>query len=652
VGLLFVLVSAVGCQQSPPPRVAGGTLDLSAWDFEGQGIVPLDGEWAICWGVLLPPGTNTCPGEGWQTVSVPGIWSEARSGSPIGGKGVATYRLRLVLPPDPAPLAIRAGAPLTASRVWLDGLPEPGTGEVGATPESTSAEPRRNRVYRLDRATEHEVRVQVANFEFRGGGIRRPWTIGPHDAIQARVGRAVLREALLFAVGVLVGVAYLVQFALRPTERARGYFGLAALVLGLRAIPASISDFAQLLVPWASFELLLRLEYLGIALVILAGAGYFLTKVPDVMPPRPIRAIQVFSLALAVVAIGAPLPLVLESLVFYLVVPPLVIGLVILSYGRAWSRGVPGVTGTLVGAVLYLLAVGHDVLRTLESGLGLTIELFPYFIVVWILAEANGLMQRFNRTFARVESLSADLSEANLELQETESAVVRFVPFDFLRLLGKQSIREVGVGDHAWTEMCVLYCGVHGREGPDFDAFNDLVGRWEPAIYHRDGFISHYAGHGLFALFPTASDQAIRAGLEILEIADAFNREHVASGPSQPLFEIGIGITRGMLLVGTVGGPQHLTSGVIGDAVDVAPRLESISRRCPGRMLVSKEAREGITDRGAFVLRAIDPAMLGGDDLVRPIYEVLDVLDSSLHSGPSEPSEREGGARTTETSRA
>ena len=103
----------------------------------------------------------------------------------------------------------------------------------------------------------------------------------------------------------------------------------------------------------------------------------------------------------------------------------------------------------------------HDILRTLQSGIGAPIELYPYAIVLWILVEAYELMRLFYRTFEQVESLSDELTEANFELQETEAAIVRFVPFDFLRLLGKQSIRDVHAGDHARSRMTVLQCGFH-----------------------------------------------------------------------------------------------------------------------------------------------------------------------------------------------
>ena len=143
---------------------------------------------------------------------------------------------------------------MTAYRLWIDGMPQPGSGVVGRTAETTSTVPRRNLVFSLPRTAEPvELHVQLANFEFRGGGIRRPWLVGRPESIAAYRGLGLLRDAMLFAVGGVVGLLYLTQFALRPQEVDRGYFGFFALVVAFRSIPGSISDLSQLLFPWASF---------------------------------------------------------------------------------------------------------------------------------------------------------------------------------------------------------------------------------------------------------------------------------------------------------------------------------------------------------------------------------------------------------------
>jgi class 3 adenylate cyclase len=470
----------------------------------------------------------------------------------------------------------------------------------------------RNRTYDLPAsASKVELRVQVANFEFRSGGLRRIWYLGPEESIQQGIGRAILREGMVFAVGVVVGLAYLVLFALGPSERARGYFGLACLVIGLRAIPASLSGFGELVAPWAGFELLTRMEYLGTALTIFAGAGYVRTKVPGVAPPRTLKGIQLVALALAAIVAFTPFSLVLETLPLQYAMPVLVMALVIVCYGRAWLRSVPGVTITAAASLLYLLVIVHDILRTMESGIGARVELYPYAMVLWILAEAYELMRRFYQTFIKVETLSGELSEANFELQETESAIVRFVPFDFLRLLGKQSIREVDAGDRVRARISVLHCGFHSspdaseRTGAEsrFELVSDLVGLVEPIIQHRGGFVNEFRGDGFQAFFPSGPPDATAAGVEIEATLRRANEDRISTGRSS--IEVGIGIDTGPVLLGTVGRRDHLLRGVVGGAVEGAHRIEVLTMRCAGNVLISAATREGLREARDFQVRRV-----------------------------------------------
>jgi len=615
----LALVSAIGCARpGPRPTVVDGRMDLSRWDFDAGGDVALLGTWAICWGELLEPG-DPCA-SGWKSVRVRGLWNEAGMDSPFGGRGVATYRLQVDLPAESGRLAINAGGPLTASRIWIDGHERGRDGIVARSAEESKAGVQ-NRVYDLPSdATAVDVLVQVANFEFRSGGIRRIWYIGRSEAIQAGVGRAILREGMMFAVGVVVGLAYLALFAFGPSERARGYFGLVALVLGLRAIPASISSFGALMAPWMTWDFTVRAEYLGTAIVIFAGSGYALTKVPGVVPPRTMKAIQLVALALAAIVTFAPMPIVLATISLQYALPVLAMGLFITGYGRAWLRGVPGTGTTAAASIVYLGVVVHDIVRTLQSGIGAPVELYPYAIVLWILVEAYELMRLFYRTFEQVESLSDELTEANFELQETEAAIVRFVPFDFLRLLGKQSIRDVHAGDHARSRMTVLHCGFHSSSmvldrtttEDDFELVNDFAGRLEELIYHRGGFVNEFHGDGFQAFFQGDGKDAIEAAFEILEVA---SRRRLGG-------DVGIGIDTGDVLLGTIGSGDHLLRSVVGEAVERARRIEALTSGRAAKVLISSATRGGLGETHGLEFTPVDDAVVDGHAGQARVFEV------------------------------
>lgn len=573
----------VGCSVSTEPiRADDGRIDLTAWDFD-RASVDLRGEWSVCWGQLLEPG-DSCP-TAWDTVGVRGLWSDDSARSPFGGKGVATYRLRVALPEDPdADFALLAGAPLTAARLWIDGADRGGTGVVGRDAESTSSQPRRNRIFSLARGTgEIEFLVQLANFEFRGGGIRRPWIVGTSTAIQRLSGAGTLRDGLLATISALVGVASLLQFSLRRSERSRAWFGAFALVMAGRMIPGSISDLAQLIVPWASFSQLLRFEYLGTALSIVTGLGYIATKFPALLPPRLVGGIQLLGLAVAPIVVFAPTDIVLATLPFFLFMPPFGGALVIFALTRAAWRGASDVRVTLVASLLFIAAVGHDVARTSLTDFGFTIELFPYFFVVWISAEAYELAAKFTRSFQREEARSDALGDLNFELQETEAAVVRFTPFALLALLGRQSVDEIESGDRARVEVSVLHCDlgdVAARlEGDAAVArLHDVAEHIATAVSDHGGFVSDLRSEGLQALFPSGASDAVESARAI-------------AGTLAIDLDVSIGIDHGPLIVGVLGDESRLVASAIGRARTSAERLARLGRATGHRIVVSEDAR-------------------------------------------------------------
>lgn len=599
LGLVFVCLAS-GCTRSTPmPTVAGGRLDLEQWDFDADGDVALLGTWEICWGRLLAPG-EACPSS-WRPIPVRGLWSEEAARSPFGGRGVATYRLQIALPPGEQQLSLAAGGAHTAYRLFVDGIERGGDGVVGRNAEGTKTGVHQ-RVYSLPVLTgQTELRVQVANFAFRGGGLKRIWFLGRPDSVQRGFGLAIVREGTLFSVGVIVGLVYLLLFALGPSEQARGYFGLASLALGLRAVPASISGFGDLVVPWASFELLTRCEYLATATTLFAAAGYARTKVPGVVPPRASRGLQLVALALGVVVVLAPYRLILATNLFQYALGIGVAGMLIVGYGAAWIRGVPGVRVTAAASLIYLCVVAHDLLRQLQAGLGAPIELYPYAMVIWILVEGSELMRRFYQTFAQVESLSNELTEANFELQEAEAATVRFVPFDFLKALGKQSIHDVRAGDRASSEMSVLQCTFRAGSGdaPALETEGHLtfaqqfVQRVEPLIRHRRGFVNEFSGSGFQMLFRDGGESAVSASIEIVRELRRFHAD--TASQLQPTIQLGICIDTGTVLLGTIGTHEHLLRSASGEPVETAQQMATLLPRTGTAVLISGATRSSLT---------------------------------------------------------
>lgn len=121
------------------------------------------------------------------------------------------------------------------------------------------------------------------------------------------------------------------------------------------------------------------------------------------------------------------------------------------------------------------------------------------------------------------------------------------------------------------------------------------------AVAHARGTVNKYLGDGLLAVFgapielenPCAS--AFQAGLEMCRRLRTLNSEFIIAGI--PELRIGIGVHAGDVVVGSIGSAKYkLEYTVIGDAVNVASRIEQLTKTVGAEMLVSAEVFADLTD--------------------------------------------------------
>jgi adenylate cyclase len=120
-------------------------------------------------------------------------------------------------------------------------------------------------------------------------------------------------------------------------------------------------------------------------------------------------------------------------------------------------------------------------------------------------------------------------------------------------------------------------------------ALNRLFELIVPVIHERGGRVDKFVGDGLMAVFgapgrqPDHADQALAAALEIARAVDGSE------------LKIGIGLNSGPVVAGNIGGAGRLEFGVIGDAVNVAARIEAATRQTGDTVLVSERTKELLT---------------------------------------------------------
>ncbi len=172
------------------------------------------------------------------------------------------------------------------------------------------------------------------------------------------------------------------------------------------------------------------------------------------------------------------------------------------------------------------------------------------------------------------------------------------------------------------AEVSILFCDVKDFTSFAADAearevvaaLNRLFEIVVPVIGGEGGHIDKFVGDGLMAVFgppeghPDHAERAVRAALEI--------DRRVNRGGEGGSFEVGVGINTGRVVAGSIGGGGRLNFSVIGDAVNVAARVESVTRLTGDAVLITEATRD----------------QLGGNFQVEPRGErELKGLDRPLH---------------------
>lgn len=192
-----------------------------------------------------------------------------------------------------------------------------------------------------------------------------------------------------------------------------------------------------------------------------------------------------------------------------------------------------------------------------------------------------------------------------------------FVPKALLDRLGHASIADVKKGDSIEADMAVLFCDIRRftarserwTPAETFAFLNEYLHHVVPAIESNGGLVDKYIGDAVMALFPDSTDDALAAALAMQREVGRMNR---TLAPGQEPLAIGIGLHRGRLMLGTVGDSKRLDVTVISDVVNVASRLESLTKEKGVAILVSGEVVASLADPGRFSLEKIGSTTIRG----------------------------------------
>ncbi len=200
-----------------------------------------------------------------------------------------------------------------------------------------------------------------------------------------------------------------------------------------------------------------------------------------------------------------------------------------------------------------------------------------------------------------------NLVRTEMERRRTRALFARYVPPAVVSDL-LQHPENIVLGGMR-VELTIFFSDVRGftsfseDKTPEYvvQRLNEYFTEMNAIIFKHGGTLDKYMGDGIMAFFGAPvhyedhADRALAASLEMLERLKELNKKWEEQG--EPLFNIGIGINSGPVVVGNVGSPERMDYTIMGGEVNLASRLESMNKEYKTNIIISDRALKYLKHR-------------------------------------------------------
>lgn len=196
----------------------------------------------------------------------------------------------------------------------------------------------------------------------------------------------------------------------------------------------------------------------------------------------------------------------------------------------------------------------------------------------------------------------------------------KFVSSSARSMIGKSSdaSSSVGLGSTERKNMVLLFSDIRGftsfseKNSPEtvMEILNFYLNLQSEIILSKKGDIDAYVGDEIMALFqgPNKVERAIESAIEIVKSIKKANMDRLKEGHA--IFEVGIGINSGDVVIGNIGSSTRMNHTAIGDTVNLAARL--CSHAAPEEILITKDTLE--KSKKKFTSETVDPINVKGKE--------------------------------------
>lgn len=406
-----------------------GVLDLTDWDWQQDGILPLNGQWEFYWHTLLTPDDfkDEEPILNRNLITLPRAWNKYEiNRRKLTGAGYATFRLLIRHSTDQI-LGIKIPRIFTSYRLWANGELLSSVGQVAVDKDNATPQYLTTVKYLKPETNPLELVVQVSNFRHRSGGMLESLQIGPASEISRIQVNNLTLEMFLFGSLFIIGCYHLALFLFRTKDRSALYFGVYCLLISMRTLLVGEIFLIQL-IPDFNWEIAHKGQtlafYLGVPLFIMFLKAVF----PQETSKRINLFIQVFGISFGLLVLLTPARIFTHFNPIYQVFSLMVILystfiIILACYKRREGCYIIGF-GVLI---LFLFAINdiiflsiiladsdnHFLREIVTRG-----DLSSLGLLVFAFTQSAVLAKKFSKSFSRVEMLTEELQETNANLEE------------------------------------------------------------------------------------------------------------------------------------------------------------------------------------------------------------------------------------------
>jgi len=643
VFLAVVLLMGLCCDnQSNYKQVKNDNaeIDLTNVDFTTQNI-KLNGNWEFFWNELVSPedlknGIATDK----RFIKVPGAWNNYKlDNKALPADGHATYRINLKFSKSDIDkiFGIRVNDIGSAYKLWVNDKLILENGVVSENKEEYVPDVKTRIGSFIPLSTDTNIVMQIQNVNDKNGGMWNSATIGSFNNINDLRNKMIIYDMFLFGATIVMAIYHLGLFLLRRKDRSSVYFGMLCLLIAIRIIITG-DKVVYIFMSGIPYEILLKID----SLIIFFGTAFFAAFFYYLFPASVSRyfhkSIFVLSVIFSVLVLFLP-----QKISSYLIMPFQALIIlsslyIIFSIIHAIIKKTDTAWIALFGFTITALTVLNDIL---SSNLIInTPFLMPLGIFIFTISYSFIISRKFLLAFNSVEQISMDLKNRtdtieviNKELIKTNEAYHRFVPKEIMTLFGRENILDVKLGDSIKKEMTIMFSDIRSftkimeqmTSEESFAFLNTYMGRMGPIIRKHNGFIDKFIGDSILALFDNA-DNALNAAIDMQKEIISYNLVRVKEG-DEPI-GAGIGINTGDLILGTIGESDRMDATVVSDSVNLASRLEGLTKIYKAGIIISENLLFRLSDPTVHNYRFLDKVKVRGKVEPVSVFEILDVIQN------------------------